>query len=116
MVRFTRSSRLLGGADFDRVFRSGRRSADDVFTVLYRANGLGYPRLGLALARKRIRRAVDRNRLKRIIRESFRSAMPRLGAVDVVVMARDAAARADNSTAFESLERHWRAVSGRAGQ
>lgn len=110
MAAFTRQRRLLTGTDFDRVFKRSRRSADQLFTVLYRANGLGYARLGLAIAKKRIRRAVDRNRLKRLIRESFRRNMPGLGGVDVVVMARDAATATANAAVVESLDRHWRTL------
>ena len=114
MGNFTRQSRLTAAAEFDQVFREGRRSADELFTVLYRSNGLGYPRLGLAIAKRRIRLAVDRNRLKRLIRESFRNAQSNLGDTDVVILARDRAAGADNAAVFASLERHWQALAERA--
>ncbi len=84
-----------------------------MFTVLYRANGLGYPRLGLALARKRVRRAVDRNRLKRLVRESFRQSQRSLGGIDIVVMARARAGMAPNAAVFDSLRQHWRKLSER---
>jgi len=112
MGNFTRQSRLTAAAEFDNVFRDGRRSADDLFTILYRANGLGYPRLGLAIAKKRVRHATGRNRLKRLIRESFRAARPDLGGTDVVVMARDKAGGADNAAVFASLEHHWQSLRG----
>ncbi|MFQ5635580.1 MAG: ribonuclease P protein component [Gammaproteobacteria bacterium] len=114
MGKFTRRDRLLTAADFDRVFGNCRRSADELFTVLYRSGGLGYPRLGLAIAKKRIRRAVDRNRLKRLIRESFRVARPELPRADIIVMAREKAARADHAVLIASLERHWQRLSKRA--
>jgi ribonuclease P protein component len=98
---------LLVAADFDPVFRQSQRSADQNFTVLFRPNRLGYARVGLAIAKKRVRRAVDRNRLKRLIRESFRNARPELDGLDIVVLARNNTARADNATLFVSLERHW---------
>jgi ribonuclease P protein component len=107
-AKFTRVSRLTSASDFDRVFRESRRSADGMFTVLYRANDLGYPRLGLAIAKKRIRRAVGRNRLKRLIRESFRDVQPQLNGLDIVVLARDKVGAAPNEEVFASLARHWR--------
>ena len=110
MENFTRQSRLTAAAEFDDVFREGRRSADELFTVLYRSNGLGYSRLGLAIAKKRVRRAIDRNRLKRLIRESFRAATPDLLGIDIVIMARDKAAGADNAAVFASLEHHWQSL------
>lgn len=114
MPKFNRQSRLTAATEFDEVFRRSRRSADSLFTVLYRSNGLGYPRLGLAIAKKRIRRAVDRNRLKRLIRESFRAAMLNLRGFDIVVMARDRAACADNVAILASLEKHWQTLGKRA--
>lgn len=112
--KFARQSRLTAKAEFDLVFRQCRRSADDSFTVLYRSNGLGYPRLGLAIAKKRIRLAADRNRLKRLIRESFRAAGPELGDADIVVMVRNGAAAKDNAALFASLKRHWQSLHKRA--
>ena len=64
-------------------------------------------RLGMAVSTKVAPRAVDRNRIKRLVRESFRhtGALPDL---DIVVIARPAARGADSSTLRTSLERHWR--------
>ena len=107
---FPRPNRLNTSADFARVFKRAQRSNDRYFTVLYRRNNLGYPRLGLAIAKKRVRRAVARNRLKRIIRDSFRHAKNQLLGVDIVIMARDQSEPAGNRDLFVSLEKHWRAV------
>ncbi len=107
---FPRSNRLTSASGFSRVFQRAQRSGDKYFTVLYRRNDLGYPRLGLAIAKKRVRRAVGRNRLKRISRDSFRHAKSQLLGVDIVIMARNQAESAVNSELFTSLEQHWRAV------
>jgi ribonuclease P protein component len=104
---FRRLSRLTNSAEFDRVFRENQRSVDDFFTVLYRPNGLMRPRLGLAIAKKMVRRAVARNRLKRIIRESFRVTERQLNGIDIVIMARQKAESALNRELFASLDRHW---------
>jgi len=107
---FPRTNRLTQAADYDGVFKQAKRSGDRFFTVLYCRNELGYPRLGLAIAKKRIRLAVARNRLKRIIRDSFRHAKNQLLGVDIVIMARDQTEQALNKDLFVSLEKHWRAV------
>jgi ribonuclease P protein component len=107
---FPRPNRLTHAADYDRVFKNAQRSGDPFFTVLYCRNDLGYSRLGLAIAKKRVRRAVARNRLKRIIRDSFRHAKSQLLGVDIVIMARDETEQALNRDLFASLEQHWRAV------
>jgi ribonuclease P protein component len=106
--------RLLKAAEFDRVFQQSQRSADDFFTVLYRSNDLDRPRLGLAIAKKRVPLAVGRNRLKRIIRESFRGAEQQLKGLDIVIMARQKAGAARNDELFASLDRHWQSLNKRA--
>ena len=82
-----------------------------MFTVLYRQNGDGEPRLGLAISRKHCRGAVARNRLKRVVRESFRQASDKLGGLDIVVMNHPPAARASNKALFDSLRKHWQKCS-----
>ena len=78
-----------------------------MFTVLYRPNGTTEPQLGLAIGKKNCRAAVGRNRLKRIIRESFRHNRAQLGGVDIIVLNQPAAASASNKALFDSLETHW---------
>ena len=53
-----------------------------------RANGLSQARLGIIASTRAARRAVDRNRFKRMAREAFRQARHRLGGVDVVIQLR----------------------------
>jgi ribonuclease P protein component len=69
-------------------------------------------RLGLTISRRAAKRAVDRNRLKRIARESFRAQA--LSALDFVVMARSDAAGADPAVLRQSLDRHFRRLDKRA--
>jgi ribonuclease P protein component len=61
----------------------------------------------MAISRKAVGRAVCRNRIKRLIRESFRHHQPSLVGLDVVVMARRQAAAASNADLLNGLERHW---------
>lgn len=104
----TSRARLRHAREFERVFERGRRGADDCFTVIAAANGGDNPRLGLAISKRRTPRAVDRNRIKRIVRESFRHHAASLPAVDIVVLARSGSARRDNARLFASLDGHWR--------
>jgi ribonuclease P protein component len=53
--------------------------------VMARPNQVGYPRLGMIVAKRLLKRAVDRNRVKRCVRESFRQLFPELPACDFVV-------------------------------
>ena len=104
---FPREHRLGKPADFQYVFENAQKSADACLTVLARASQRGYARLGLAIAKKSIRRAADRNRIKRLARESFRLRHSELGSLDFVVMARKPAERADLETLRNALEKHW---------
>ena len=104
---FPRENRLLSPAHYRAVFDHPVRTTDNCFTVLCRASGRATPRLGLAVAKKNSRLAVDRNRIKRIIRESFRNNKVTLGGLDYVVLSRTGANSATNRELFASLERHW---------
>jgi ribonuclease P protein component len=72
-----------------------------------RPNDKGYARLGLAISKRKVRKAVARNRIKRLVRESFRLNQANLPAADIVVLAKPAAATAERSIIWESLARHW---------
>ena len=78
-----------------------------MFTVLFTPNGTDQPRLGLAIGKKNCRLSTGRNRLKRIVRESFRQ-QAALGGVDIVVINQPAASRASNRALFDSLDDHWK--------
>ena len=79
--------------------------------MLYRPSGRDSARLGLAVAKKRLKRAVDRNRIKRLIRESFRQQRDRLKGLDIVVLVKPGIEKADNRTLLDALRRHWRHLS-----
>ena len=95
--------RLRHKRDFDAVYARGRRMADGFFTMTIRANKAGAPRLGLAVAIKVAGSAVARNRLRRLIRESFRLHQHELPAVDLAVSARPPARTASAESLRASL-------------
>lgn len=107
---YTRHQRLVSGAQFDRVFKKNTRSRDQFFIVLATPNQLPYPRLGLAISRKAAGDAVPRNRLKRLIRESFRNLPEDYPGLDFVVMAKPGVTTQSNDTLFKSLDKHWTRV------
>ena len=120
LYRFRKENRLLDAHGYARVFEKATSSRDRWFTVLWRENRQGGARLGLAIAKKHCRLAVGRNRIKRIVRESFRIHRDGLPGLDIVVINRPPAATAGNRQLFDSLAGHWkRCRSGRndtAGQ
>lgn len=99
--------RLNHSGDFQCVFEQASRSADRYLTVLARANGGQKPRLGLAISRKQVPDATDRNRIKRLVRESFRLSQHNLGGLDFIVMARHPAVQASREVLRYSLQKHW---------
>ncbi|HET6628672.1 MAG TPA: ribonuclease P protein component [Woeseiaceae bacterium] len=108
--RLRAAHRLSDTADFSRVFSGAQKSRDRYFTVLSRPNDQSSARLGLAISKKQCRLASGRNRLKRIVRESFRRHRPELGSVDIVVMAQQGTDSTGSATLFDSLEGHWHKI------
>lgn len=110
-MRFPTSARVLRKVDFEAAYRHGNRLGNAHFSVTVRVNPLGEARLGMAIAARTVGKAVSRNRLRRIIRESFRHARARLPAVDVIVGARVAARDAPATDLRHSLDKLWDKVS-----
>jgi len=107
-----RSARLIKPNDFKRVFKKPTVSRDHCFKVLARVNDKDRSRLGMAVSRKVDKRAVGRNRIKRVIRESFRKAFnppsdANMKSLDIVVLPGQESATICNKALFSSLEKHW---------
>ncbi len=98
--------RLKKPIQFKSVFDLPTRSTDKYFTVLARKNELDFPRLGLAIAKKH-KNSTDRNKIKRMIRESFRTEQHLLGAIDFVVLTRYQTGDVTVDRLKVSLKKHW---------
>ncbi|NKF21148.1 ribonuclease P protein component [Solimonas marina] len=106
-ARFPRRARLLKPAEFKAVFGRGVRIHERGLTAVGAANTLAHARLGLAISKKALPLSVDRNRLKRQIREIFRLKHRSLPAVDLVVLAKPGIAQLTAAQRRQSLERLW---------
>ncbi|VAW97281.1 Ribonuclease P protein component [hydrothermal vent metagenome] len=104
---FSRQQRLLRPDQFKRVFKKSIRVNDAHFSILGQLNQKDSARLGLAIAKKHIKKAVGRNRIKRLVRESFRHHQELLAGVDIVVTCRSDASRLTNQVIHERLIQHW---------
>lgn len=98
--RYPRAARLLRRAEFDAVYRDGRRRAARQFAVFFRPNGLERSRFGVSLKRA-LGGAVVRNRLRRRVREILRLHRTEIPTGwDIVIHPRSSVATAE----FRSLE------------
>jgi ribonuclease P protein component len=80
-----RKDQRLRTADIVVLLELGRAIRRPDFTVLSKANVLGIPRLGLIVPKRLLPRAVDRNRVKRMLREWFRCNQTQLGNRDILI-------------------------------
>lgn len=110
---FRPAARLRLPREFEAVFSGGIRLNEKLVTVVARSVPEGAARLGLAISAKAVPRAVDRNRIKRAARESFRLNRAALPAADLVVMARPGAAAASGAQLREALGRIWQKLKSR---
>jgi len=107
-MSFNSKHKLIKAIEFKRVFKKPFVSSDDCFKVLARLNQAENSRLGMAVSRQVDKHAVGRNRIKRVIRESFREhfVAGRI-CLDIVVLPRRETATICNKRLFHSLQGHW---------
>lgn len=107
---FPRQLRLTTAVEFCQVFSKNIRMGDSGITILVSAHTSTNPRIGFAIAKKQIKKAVHRNGLKRIFRESFRKNQHQLPARDLVVMVRKQILLNDSMQLRASLDKHWNSI------
>ncbi len=107
---FTRESRILTPSQFQTVFSKPLRFGSSHITVLITPNTDNSNRLGLAIAKKRVKLAVQRNRIKRQIRESFRLNQHDLPNIDMVIMVKSGTDQLENKQIRQQLEKIWRKI------
>ncbi|MBS0462264.1 MAG: ribonuclease P protein component [Proteobacteria bacterium] len=94
--RFARTARLLAPRQFQEVFANGKRVHGALLRLhaWLRADDANGARLGIAVPKRVAKQAVERNRIRRIVREVFRHRRQRLPAGDYVLVAQSAACAA----------------------
>lgn len=110
-MRFPKSFRLLNSKEYDHVFQQPQKIIRPLATLYVRANVLGHARLGLLISKREVKRAVARNRIKRLVRESFRHHHAQLNAIDIIFVGRKALQKVDNKRIFEWLDTEWKTLS-----
>lgn len=115
-LRFPKTARLLTSGDYSNVFQLvDARVSSKHFLILARGKSLPAARLGIIVAKKHVKRAVQRNRIKRILRESFRLKHQSLPHVDIIVLAKKGIDKLDNAECASELEYLWQKLSRKIG-
>ena len=110
MPTFCATAKLSQPDQYRRVFDSPKyKVSSGAFLLLATHSAMPSSRLGVVVAKKNIRRAVRRNRIKRLVREQFRH-HPFDTAIDLVVLARSGADQLDNPSVWQELDRLWRTL------
>jgi ribonuclease P protein component len=110
---FSRELRLLTPTHFEYVFKNAIPSVSPQITLLARFNDSTNPRLGITLSKKRVKYAHDRNRIKRIIRESFRLQRQTFPNIDIVVVGKSGLDKMSNQELFFLLGKLWKKLTSR---
>ena len=109
-ARFSRSSRLLRHADFERVYKQGQRHFAAHMTVFYLRRAQGdAARVGFTVGRV-LGGAVDRNRMKRRLREAVRRNLPLEVPVDVVINPKKSLLTADFAQLLDEVSRAFAVI------
>jgi len=118
---FPKKSRLLNAEEYTAVFNGNQlKVANRYFLILALQRNDSGPRLGTVVAKKNVATAVHRNRIKRIIRDSFRHQQGLLLNLDLVVLVRKGTDKLQNKAVRENLSRLWldleKKINARASQ
>ena len=106
---FPRKLRLLNASDYRAVFGHAKYKVScRNLLVFARDNDLANARLGLVIGKRNVSLAVQRNRIKRVLRTSFRLNQKLLTGLDIVILARSELASLDNAILAGRIDTLWR--------
>ncbi len=108
LYSYPRTARLLKAGDFAALRGNSKRISARHFLAEFSPNAQPTCRLGQAVSRRVSKRAVDRNRIKRLARESYRHIFAGLPCVDILLIARSSAVKTPSSELRADLEGLWK--------
>lgn len=106
-LTFPKKLRLLTNKDFFLVFKNSYKIKISEIVIFSHFNIFNYPRIGLIFSKKYVKKSHDRNRIKRIIRESFRINQYKLPNIDFVIIGKKNILSVNNITLFKVLQKSW---------
>lgn len=105
---FPKQLRLLKAAEFKAVFGHATFKVSCPYLVIFaQANGRDCGRVGLVIGKKHVPTAVQRNRIKRVLRNTFRLNQKLLHGLDIVILARSGLGSIDNVQLADRVQRLW---------
>ena len=97
---------MIKKSDFDHVFIKAKKLAIGGMLLLYKPNSLPHARLGFAISKRFVAKAVHRNKIRRILKESFRT-QTNIPAYDIVVLMRQSCDKQKIALIQENIEQLW---------
>lgn len=107
MYRFSKKRRLIKKIDFNHVFNQAHKLVYGNITLLFKPNMLPYARLGFAISKRFVNQAVLRNKIRRILKESFRQ-QTHLPAYDIVILINQPCDKQKIVYIQQNIEKLWR--------
>ncbi|VFP77581.1 ribonuclease P protein component [Buchnera aphidicola] len=109
MSRFSlkKKSRLLLNVQFQKIYNKNYKIHTKHFLMFMHTNYLQFPRLGISISKKNVARSHDRNRVKRLIKESFRLVQHNLLFMDFIIIVKKNIHLLNNSKIFFFLKKLW---------
>lgn len=105
--RFSKKHRLRQAGDFSLCLKEKKRCASRAFIAILRLNQLKHARLGVLVPKKYFKRAVDRNRIKRLARESFREFSELFSGFDILILVKSDAPKLESAAWFSDMQSLW---------
>ena len=104
-LSFPKELKIRTNSEYEEIFGKSKRLSTEHFNILCAPNSLGYPRMGLVVGKKAVPGAVERSRVKRVLREVFRLDKSLFGSMDVVFVAKKGSEKLDYSLAKREIEK-----------
>jgi ribonuclease P protein component len=106
---FPKELRLNRAAEYKAVFSKAKYKVSCRYLLIFAIdNALAHSRLGVIVGKKNVAKAVQRNRIKRVLRTSFRLNQDLLGSLDIVILARSNLGSLNNNDITEQTSLLWR--------
>lgn len=106
-LRFLRSHKLVSKSEFQSLFDQSDKVSQRYLLALYKPNTKAHGRIGIIVGKRVAAHAVTRNKIKRVIRESFRANQEQLKCLDIVVIARQQCGTQDKIQLREGIDKLW---------